>query len=55
MIGKVMKLSGSSASSSDEAFVKGCLDILDSEVDSADRDENGDIKAKILNSIKTIC
>jgi len=55
MIGRVMELSGSSASSSDEDFVKGCLDILDSEVDSVDRDKNGDIKEKILDSIKTIC
>ena len=55
MIGKVMKLSGAQASASDEDFVKCCLDILDSEVDSVDRDKNGDIKEKILDSIKTIC
>lgn len=55
MIGRVMKLSGSRASSSDEDFVNGCLDILDSEVDSVDRDKNGDIKGRILDSIKTIC
>jgi len=55
MIGKVMRLSGAQASASDEDFVKCCLDILDSEVDSVDRDKNGDAKAKILDSIKTVC
>jgi len=54
MIGKVMRLSGSSASSSDEGFVQCCLDILDSETDSVDRDKK-DIKEKILELIKTIC
>jgi len=53
MIGKVMKLSGSSSSSSDEGFAQTCLDVLDSEVDSVDEKTN--IKEKILNSIKAIC
>ena len=55
MIGKIMRLSGSSASSSDEGFVRACLDILDSEADSVDRDKNGNIKEKILDLIKTTC
>lgn len=53
MIGKVMRLSGSNASSSDEGFVQCCLDILDSETDSVDR--KIDIKGKILDLIKEIC
>lgn len=54
MIGKVMRLSSSSASSSDEGFRQSCLDILDSETDSVDRKKK-DIKGKILDLIKTIC
>ncbi|MFZ6016270.1 MAG: gas vesicle protein GvpN [Nitrospirota bacterium] len=54
MIGRVMRLSGSSASSSDEGFVQTCLDILDSEIDSVDR-EKIDIKGKIVDLIKQIC
>lgn len=55
MIGKVMRLSGSNASSSDEGFMQSCLDILDSEVTSVDRDKKTDIKGKILDLIKEIC
>jgi len=54
MIGKVMKLSGSKAHSSDEGFVQGCLDILDSEVDSVDNKKK-DVKEKIVELIKEIC
>ncbi|MBU4311176.1 MAG: gas vesicle protein GvpN, partial [Candidatus Omnitrophica bacterium] len=54
MIGKVMGLSGSSASSSDEGFVQSCLDILDSETDSVDR-KKADIKGRIVGLIKDIC
>ena len=53
MIGKVMRLSNSSASSSDEGFVQSCLDILDSEVDSMNK--KTDIKGKILDLVKEIC
>lgn len=53
MIGKVMRLSGSSASSSNEGFVRSCLDILDSEV-SMDKKKT-DIKGKIVELIKQIC
>ncbi len=54
MIGKVMRLSNSSASSSDENFVQSCLDILDSEMDSGDGKKK-DSKGKIRNLIKEIC
>jgi len=54
MIGKVMKLSGSKACSSDEGFVQGCMDILDSEVDSIDKKKK-DVKKKIAELIKEIC
>jgi len=53
MIGKVMRLSDSRASSSDEGFVQSCLDILDSEVDSMDK--KTDVRGKIVDSIKKIC
>lgn len=55
MIGKVMRLSGSSASSSDEGFVQCCMDILDSETDSVNRDKEKDIRGKTLDLIKEIC
>lgn len=55
MIAKVMRLSGSKATSSDECFVKSSLDILDSEVDSIDRTEKRDVKAEIVELIKNIC
>ncbi len=54
MIGKVMKLSGVGADSSDEGFVQSCLDILDSEIDSVDR-KRKDVKGKIVELIKEIC
>ncbi|MEW6685010.1 MAG: gas vesicle protein GvpN [Candidatus Edwardsbacteria bacterium] len=54
MIGRVMRLSSSDASSSDEGFVQTCLDILDSEIDSVDR-EKIDIKGKMVDLIKQIC
>jgi len=54
MIGKVMGLSGSSASSSDKNFIQSCLDILDSETDSVDR-KKADIKGRIVGLIKEIC
>jgi len=53
MISRVMDLSGSTASASDEGFVQSCLDILDSEVDSLENKTN--IKEKILSLIKQIC
>jgi len=53
MIGKVMKLSGASASSSDQNFMQSCLDILDSELDSMDKKTN--IKERIANLVKEIC
>ena len=55
MIGKVMKLSGSSANSSDQGFVQSCLDILDSEVDSIDGNKRTDAKGKIISLIKKVC
>jgi len=54
MIGKVMRLSGATADSSDENFVESCLDILDSEMDSANGNKK-DGKAKIKEVIKEIC
>ncbi|MBU4205231.1 gas vesicle protein GvpN [Patescibacteria group bacterium] len=54
MIGKVMRLSGATADSSDENFVESCLDILDSEMDSVNGKKN-DGKEKIAHLIKTIC
>jgi len=54
MIGKIMKLSGSRASSSDEGFIQSCLDVLDSETDSVDK-RRKDIKGKIVDLIKEIC
>ena len=54
MIGKVMNLSDSRADSSDQGFVKSCLDILDSETDSVDRDKKN-VKGKILSLIEDFC
>jgi len=54
MIGKVVKLSSASVSSSDEDFVESCIDILDSEIDSMNK-KKGATKAKILSVIEDIC
>jgi len=55
MIGRVMKLSDSSANSSDQSFMQSCLDILDSEVDSIDGNKRTDVKGKIISLIKKVC
>jgi len=53
MIGKVMKLSGSKAVSSDKSFVQSCVDILDSEVENIDKKK--DAKGKMAQLVKEIC
>ncbi len=55
MIGKVMKLSGSAANSSDKTFVQSCLDILDSEMDYINNEKQKEINDKIISLIKEIC
>jgi len=53
MIGRVMSLSGSKVSSSDEDFVNCCLDILDSEVDFLGKKTSA--KWKIRELINAVC
>jgi len=55
MIGKVMKLSGSRANSSDQGFVQSCLDILDSEIDFINEAKRTAAKEKIVSLIKKVC
>jgi len=55
MIGKVMKLSGSNADSSDKTFMMSCLDILNSEIDFVNIAKQKEINKKIKNLIKKIC
>ncbi|MBU4482706.1 MAG: hypothetical protein KKG62_01230, partial [Actinobacteria bacterium] len=55
MIGKVMRLSGSRANSSDQGFVQSCLDILDSEVGFINEAKRTDTKEKIVDLIKKVC
>ncbi|MBU1291457.1 MAG: gas vesicle protein GvpN [bacterium] len=55
MIGKVMKLSGSTANSSDKTFVQSCLDILDSEMDYINNEKQKEINDKIMSLIMKFC
>ena len=55
MIGKVMKLSGSAANSSNQTFVQSCLDILDSEMDYIDNEKQKEINDKIMSLIVKFC
>ena len=55
MIGKVMKLSGSTANSSDKTFVQSCLDILDSEMDYINNEKQKEINDKIVSLIMKSC
>ena len=55
MIGKVMKLSGSNANSSDKTFVQSCLDILDSEMDYINNEKQKEINEKIISLIMKFC
>lgn len=55
MIGKVMKLSGSTANSSDKTFVQSCLDILDSEMDYINNEKQKEINDKIMSLIMKSC
>jgi len=55
MIGKVMKLSGSAANSSNQTFVRSCLDILDSEMDYINNEKQKEINDKIMSLIMKFC
>jgi len=55
MIGKVMKLSGSNADSSNKTFVQSCLDILDSEIDYINNKKQKEINDKIMSLIMKFC
>jgi len=55
MIGNVMKLSGSTANSSDKTFVQSCLDILDSEMDYLNNEKQKEINDKIVSLIMKSC
>lgn len=55
MIGKVMKLSGSNANSSNQTFVQSCLDILDSEMDYINNEKQKEINDKIMSLIMKFC
>lgn len=55
MIGKVMKLSGSNADSSDKTFIKSCLDILDSEIGYTNNKKQKEINDKIMSLIMKFC
>jgi len=55
MIGKVMKLSGSTVNSSDKTFVQSCLDILDSEMDYINNEKQKEINDKIMSLIMKFC
>lgn len=55
MLGKIMNLSGTKASSTDENFVNGCLDIIDLETDSLSAKGKEGIRERILDAIKEIC
>ena len=55
MIGKVMKLSGSAANSSNQTFVQSCLDILDSEMDFVNTGKQKEINEKIMSLIMKFC
>jgi len=55
MIGKVMKLSGSNADSSNKTFVQSCLDILDSEIDYFNNKKQKEINDKIMSLIMKFC
>jgi len=51
----VMKLSGSTANSSDKTFVQSCLDILDSEMDYLNNEKQKEINDKIVSLIMKSC